>query len=330
MKLINKIFAYSKKTETIKKPAEETVKEPDPKLIELKELANKYGVAGSKDVIGLEGMGIPYQGLHSKDDLRGFWSQDIMAYMITWPGAQGTPGEILIATHQKLFYASNYCWEDLSYDDFRTILPHLPEKFDDLHPWESMEKNVDGWYWYGIHSGCWLRVHESIWRRFFLSAEYFKNVSWIKYSWSIFVLEALVQRSQELEKLTSCFSPHEHIYEYTLDEARRIEETGVIAWRESDQGWCGLLCKDGKSYFRCNESNDIIKLPINQRDEIRSNTLPGWQCYYCGLGHRVIIREEYNPRFQKLTYGMGKNGLLWNIAFDALNSLLIEDQKGIK
>lgn len=326
MNIFNKIFVSSKTIETEVKPSEELVKEQDPKLDELRELANKYGFAGNKEAIGLERLGISYQELNNIDDFRGFWSQDIIAYMITWPGAQGTPGEILIVTHQKLFYVSNYCWGDLTYDDFRTILPHLPEEFEDLQPWESMEKNVDGWYWYGIHSGCWLRVHESIWRRFFLSAEYFKDTSWIKHSWSIFILEALAQRSQELEKLTSCFTPHEHIYEYSLDEARKIEEIGVMAWKESDQGWCGLFCKDGKSYFRCTESNNIIKLPINRREEIRSNTLPGWKCYYCGLGHRVIIRDEYYPRFQKLTYGMGKNALLWNIAFDVLHFLLIRDQ----
>lgn len=326
MDFFKKIFSSSKNKENEQRPSEELVQEPDPKLNELRELANKYGFAGNKEVLGLEGLGIPYQGLHNVDDLSGFWSQDIMAYMITWPGAQGTPGEILIVTHQKLFYATNYCWGNLTYDDFRTILPHLPEKFDDLQPWESVEKNVDGWYWYGIHSGCWLRVHESIWRKFFLSAEYFKDTCWIKNSWSIFVLEAIAHRSRELEKLTSCLTPHEHVYEYTLDDARKIEETGVIAWRESGQGWCGLFCKDGRSYFRCTEANNIINLPINRREEIRCNTLPGWQCCYCGLGHRVIIRDEYYPRFQEMTYGMGKNGLLWNIAFDALHFLLIKDQ----
>ena len=117
----------------------------------------------------------------------------------------------------------------------------------------------------------------------------------------------------------------ESVSEYSVEVARQIENEGIIAWKESDQGWCGLLCKNGKSYFRCTEPNDIIKLPYARRQEISSNTLPGWQCIYCGLGHRVMIREEYYPPFQILTDGIGKK-TLWNLAFEILNYLLITQQ----
>lgn len=325
MNILRNIFSSLTKKKKTEPSDEQQIMEPDPKSVELKDLAEKYGVAGYPEVVEKQGFGIPYQFLQSKDDLHSFWSQDIMAYMISWPGAQGAPGQILIVTHRKFFYASNYCWGDLKYEDFRTILPNLPESFDDLRPWELMERNVGGWYWYGIHSGCWLRVHESVWQRFFLSAEYFKDVSWIKNTWSTFILEALAYRTRELEHTLEHLPSYEDIYEYSLDDARHIEETGVIAWRESDQGWSGLFCKDGKSYFRCTEPNDIIKLPCDRRTEIRSNKLPGWQCYYCGLGHRVMIRKEFYPAFDKLTYGGGKQHL-WNIAFVVLSYILSQER----
>ena len=115
------------------------------------------------------------------------------------------------------------------------------------------------------------------------------------------------------------------VSEYSVEEARHIENEGVVAWKESDQGWEGLLCKNGKSYYRCTEPNDNIKLPYDRRKEISNNTLPGWQCIYCGLGHRVMIREECYPPFQILTDGIGKK-TLWNLAFEILNYILITQQ----
>ena len=74
----------------------------------------------------------------------------------------------------------------------------------------------------------------------------------------------------------------------------------AIAWRESDQGFDGLLCSNGQTYSRCELIPADLDLPINKREEIRNNTLPGWQCIYCGLGHRIIMREEYYSRFNAL------------------------------
>ena len=262
--------------------------------------------------------------LRTKEDLRQLWTQDIMAYMVSMPGAQGTPGMIIIATHQNLFFAGSYCYGDLTYADFKSVIPSLTDKLEDLEPWNSPEQYIDGWYWYGIHSGCWLRVHESIWQRFYQNARLYDHVAWIRDTWSTFVLEANSARSYDLEKTMSALTHCERVLEFTLEDAIRIEEKGIIAWRESDQGYGGLLCNDGKSYYRCTDDNYQPGIPVTQRQEIRNNTLPGWRCYYCGLGHRVMIRKEYDKPFREKTYGLGKNGELWNIAFDVLCTILKE------
>lgn len=322
--ILKRFFSNEKKNGREPIDEESPVTERDTKGLELENLIEKYGIANYPEIVEKQGYGIPYETIQTKEDLRHFWSLDVMAYQITWPGAQGAPGQILIATNPRSFFQSSYVWGELKYEDFRAILPELPEHFEDLHPWDSQEVNINGWYWYGIHSGCWLRVHESIWRRFFTSAEYFTDTAWIRDTWSVYVLEGLFYRNKELEQLVSYPSTIETIYEYSIEEAHQIEKEGIVAWRESDQGWCGMLCKNGKCYYRCLDSSFNPDLPIREREKIRNNTLPGWICYYCGLGHRVMIREEYNIPFRQRTYGMGKNADLWNTAFDVLSSIIHE------
>ena len=139
-----------------------------------------------------------------------------------------------------------------------------------------------------------------------------------------FLNSSLHHQSEEQRRFIENLPSYETISEYTKEEARQIESEGVIAWRESDQGWGGLFCKNGKEYIRCNDPDGIINLPLDQREAIRNNTLPGWQCIYCGLGHRVMIREDYYPRFQSLTYGGGKK-CLFNEAFGVLKYILISE-----
>ncbi len=79
-----------------------------------------------------------------------------------------------------------------------------------------------------------------------------------------------------------------------------LKKHQIIAWRESDQGFGDMLCSNGQSYSRCELSPAELDLPIDKREEIKNNTLPGWQCIYCGLGHRIIMREEYYSRFNAL------------------------------
>lgn len=324
MILFRKLFQQKEhKVEDIT-PGNNSESEPYSIDKELQKMIDEYGFATFPEALDDTKKGIPYKYLRTKEDLRQLWSQDIMAYMVSMPGAQGTPGMIGIATHQNLFFAVNYCYGDLTYSDFKPVIPSLTDKLEDLEPWESPEVNINGWYWYGIHSGCWLRVHESIWQRFYQNAELFKDVAWIRDTWSTFVLEANAARSYELEKTISALTPYEHVLDFTQEDAYKIEEEGIIAWKESDQGWCGLLCKDGKSYFRCTDSKYRPSIPIEQREEIRNDKLTGWRCYYCGLGHRVMIREDFDKPFRKRTYGLGKNGGLWNNAFGILCTILKE------
>lgn len=301
-------------------PAEETYSIDK----ELQKLIDEYGFATFPEAMDGSKPGIPYKYLRNKEDFHELWSQDIMAYMISMPGAQGTPGMIVIATHQNLFYAGNYCYSGLTYSDFRPALPSLTENLEDLEPWNRPEENIDGWYWYGIHSGCWLRVHESIWERFYHNARFFDHVAWIRDTWSTFVMEANAARRYDLEKTMSALSTYDAALDFSLEDAERIEEYGIIAWKESDQGFAGLLCKDGKSYFRCADSGYRPSIPFDQREDIRNDMLKGWRCYYCGLGHRVMIREDYDKSFREKTYGLGKNGELWNNAFGVLCTILKE------
>ena len=323
MSLLKRFFGPAKKDNTNETDSEPQAVEVNPKLAELNALAQEYGFAYGTYLHDQEGRGLVYNYIRTKEDLRDFWSQDVMAYVISWPGAQGTLGVIQIVTHRGLFYSASYLSEDLTYDDLRSVLPHLPEKFEDLKPWELHDMIIDDWQWFGIHSGCWMRMHISVSGRFYELAEYYKDTEWIKRTWPIFIHDAIYHRSEALASFLDNLPGYEQIQEYTLENAKEINEAGVIAWRESNQGWCGLFCKDGKSYFRCTETNDIIKLPINQREQIRNNNLPGWQCIYCGLGHRVMIREEYYHSFERLTYGLGKQSL-WNITFNVLEYILLK------
>lgn len=323
MSLLKRLFGPSKKDNTNESDSEPQAAEVNPKLAELNTLAQEYGFAYGPYLHDQEGRGVVYNYIRTKDDLRAFWSQDIMAYVVSWPGAQGTPGVIQIVTHRGLFYAASYLSEDLTYDDLRSVLPHLPEKFEDLKPWDVQDMIIDDWLWFGVHSGCWMRVHISVSDRFYELAEYYKDTAWIKHTWPIFIYDAIHYRSETLAHFLDNLPSYEGVIESTLEDAKAIVAKGVVAWKESDQGWGGLFCKDGKSYFKSIDHNDILKLPVDHRAEIRANTLPGWQCIYCGLGHRVMIREEYYHSFERLTYGLGKQSL-WNIAFNVLENMLIK------
>ena len=285
-----------------------------------------------------------WQYLKTKEELRTLWSLDVMTYTIYWPGAQGAPGFAYFVTNRGLAYAIDYVFGDLTYDDLRSVLPNLPERFDDLKPWEAnrmnpylpktMEEfgkmkpwdfdgyqNIDGWYWYGLHSGCWTRIHESIWPTFYTLSKDHKDL-WIARYWGTFTRKAIADRTTQLEAYMEGLEQCEFVHECTGEEAKEVARLGVVAWKESDQGWGGLLCKNGKVYFRLDIDFDKLQLPTSQRQEIRNNSLPDWQCYYCGLGHRLMIREEYYPKFRELTYGMGKNADLFRCGFAVLKKIL--------
>lgn len=104
-----------------------------------------------------------------------------------------------------------------------------------------------------------------------------------------------------------------------------LKQHRIIAWRESDQGWAGMLCSNGIAYVWSEMDPVELALPYDKRREIRTNTLPGWQCLNCGLGHRVMMREEYYAPFisicnenEELQTGADK----WTNAFDILATLL--------
>lgn len=285
-----------------------------------------------------------WEHLETKEDLRHLWSLDVLAYAICFPGAQGSPGSAFFVTNRSLAFEANYCYSEITYDDLREILPELPKSFEELRPWEDWRidpslldskrdykdgkpwdylgyKNINGWYWYGLHSGCWARIHESIWPTFYKLAEYNGHLFIPRY-WGAFARKAIADRKEQLDAYLRGMDKCEWIHECSAEEAQEVARLGVVAWRETDQGWCGLLCKNGKGYFRLDIDLNSLQLPIRQREEIRNNTLPGWQCYYCGLGHRLMIREEYYPEFRKLTYGLGKNADLHRYGFDVLRSIL--------
>ena len=282
--------------------------------------------------------------LATKEDLRSLRSLDIMAYAICFPGAQGSPGSAFFVTSRGLTFEATYCYGQTNYDDLREILPELPKSLEELRPWEELRidpslleptmafgeknpwerlgyKNIGGWYWYGLHSGCWARIHESIWPTFYALAEY-DNYMLIPRYWGAFARKAVAERTEQLDAYLKGLDNCEWIHECPAEEAREVARFGVVAWRESDQGWGGLLCKNGKAYFKLGLDFNALQLPIWQREEIRKNTLPGWQCIYCGLGHCLMIREEYYPKFRELTYGMGKNAHLYNCGFAVLKSIL--------
>lgn len=123
-------------------------------------------------------------------------------------------------------------------------------------------------------------------------------------------------------KLEQC----EWVLEGTEEDLAEIKQKGVVAWRESDQGWGGLLCKNRKAYFRLPTDIESLQLPCGHGKEIRSNTLPGWQCIYCGLGRFLILREEYFQRFRELTHSIGNNAELYSVGFDTLRSILKESE----
>ena len=100
----------------------------------------------------------------------------------------------------------------------------------------------------------------------------------------------------------------------------------IIALRDCDQGWVDMLCRNKTIHnvheVYVTENMDFFK-SFNFIDS-RHNTVQGWECIYCGLGHFVMMRKEYYPRFQQLTSGMGRRGLLWSEAFDVLMRILEE------
>ena len=102
----------------------------------------------------------------------------------------------------------------------------------------------------------------------------------------------------------------------------------IVAWRISDQGWTNMLCRDKTTFGPRSEGFgsfiDSFFKSIDYKD-IRHNTLQEWESIYCGLGHYLIIRKEYYPRFQQLTSGMGMRGQLWSTAFDVLVRILDEE-----
>ena len=130
----------------------------------------------------------------------------------------------------------------------------------------------------------------------------------------------------EVENNLAKFERCEWVLEGTEEDLLEIKQKGVVAWKESDQGWGGLLCKNGKAYFRLPADAESLQIPCRQRTEIRTNTLPGWQCIYCGLGHFLNMREEYYQRFRELTYGLRDNGYLHSIGFDVLCTILKESE----
>ena len=324
MNILRNLFSHKGHKEAEATPDKPTEAEAYSDEKALRNLIDEYGYATFPETLDKTKKGIPYEYLRSKEDLQQLWSQDIMAYMVSMPGAQGSPGMIIIATHQNLFFAGNYCYGDLTYADFKSVIPSLTDKLEDLEPWNSPEQYIDGWYWYGIHSGCWLRVHESIWQRFYQNARFYDHVAWIRNTWSTFVMEAIAARKYEIEKTLSYANGIESHHDYEEEDAINAETADVIAWRESDQGFAGLLCIDGKLHFRCDHFLCQQRIPIDCREEIRNDTLTGWRCYYCGLGHRVMIREDFDRTFRKKTYGLGKNSELWNNAFSVLYTILKE------
>lgn len=256
--------------------------------------------------------------LKTAEEVRALSSLDILAYTIYLPGAQGYPGFAFFLTNRSMAYAMYYCGEELTYDDLRSILPELPERFEDLKPWGADRyQNIGGWYWYGLHSGCYARIHESIWPTFYGLCQKFSNI-WIAPYWSTFARKAIAVRDSELESYLSGIEHYGIKYDCATEEAQEVACLGVVAWRESQHGWDGLLCKNGKSYFKLPLGYDDLQIPISKREDIRNNTLPGWECIYCGLGHFLIIKDEYYPGFCKLSYGMGKNNKLYTNGFDIL------------
>lgn len=123
-----------------------------------------------------------------------------------------------------------------------------------------------------------------------------------------------------IEDILANRQPIEHILEFTLEEARQIKSAGVIAFKVSDQGWSDLLCRNGKIYSHCSEDIDFgsyFNIPIVHFREIRFNTYPGWTGVYCGVGHFVIMRDEYYFQFKAITQGMF-NPRRWEFAYDVL------------
>ena len=137
-----------------------------------------------------------------------------------------------------------------------------------------------------------------------------------------FVRKAIADRSEQLGTYLEGLDNYELIHECSEEEAQEVASLGIVAWKESDQGWGGLLCENGKAYFKLGLDFDTLGLPISQRLEIRNDPLPGWRCFYCGLGHRLMVREEYYPSFRELTYGMGKNANLYTYGFNILGNII--------
>lgn len=103
----------------------------------------------------------------------------------------------------------------------------------------------------------------------------------------------------------------------------------IIALRTSDQGWVDMLCKNKTTLSVHGDYGPDIHDFFKSIDfnDVRRNTLLGWECIYCGLGHFVMMRKEYYPRFQQLTSGMGRRGLLWSEAFNVLVGILEGETK---
>lgn len=277
----------------------------------------------------------------SKEELSHLWSVDIMAYMISWPGAQGTPGVAVLLTNQGHFYAVDYCRGELTYDDLRCICTDLPESFEQLKPWDinqepctlpqSMEEfgklkpwdfdgyqSIDGWYWYGLHSGCWASIHHSIWPEFYELAERYK-VFGVSRHWDTFARKALADRLNWLEQYLEKLEPCEEMEFCPDEEARNLVQSGVVAWKDCDQGFAGMFCKNGKAITKIEHCLWPL-IPYGQIEEVQNRM--GWQRIYCGLGHSLVICKEYFPKFRELTYGLGKNARLYEYGFDILADIL--------
>ena len=298
------------------------------KAIELDRLEDEYG----------QNNNIP---ITSKEELSHLWSVDIMAYMISWPVAQGTPGIAVLLTNKGQFYSVDYCRGELTYDDLRCICTDLPESFEQLKPWDigqepctlpkSMEefgklkpwefdgsRNISGWYWYGLHSGCLARIHESIWPTFYELVERYKEFG-VSRHWDTFARKALADRLVQLEKYLTELYPCKKMVICPAEEVGRIVRPGIIAWKECDQGFTGMLCKNGLFIMKI-EYTLWPFIPYGQKEEVQNRM--GWRRVYCGLGHSLFIRKEYLPRFRELTYGLGKNARLYEYGFDILADIL--------
>ena len=114
-------------------------------------------------------------------------------------------------------------------------------------------------------------------------------------------IDALGEWKDSLEKDNTSNSAELELLMLSRSEALELlSHERFIAWRESDQGFGAMLCSNGQTYYRCELSPAELDLPIDKREELKNNTFPGWQCIYCGLGHRIIMREEYYSRFNAL------------------------------